>query len=305
MVGPFYSAAYGAFRSKLYARSSPPTSIFLEQLERERFGDARHEQALRAYLESKYRDQPLGAIVALGFAALDFVLRLQAEMWSGVPVVFVMVDETALRRLSIPPNVTGRTARVKFRDLVSAAYAVQPNLRRLAIVGDDWETQTAFRHFKDEIPASSPQMEIIDLMGLPMRELRRRVAFLPDKTVIVYTSIFSDGEGTSFPPVEALVYVSQSANRPIVVPAETFVGSGGTGGYVLTPAAIGEEAAELALRILNGESPAAIPISEGNVVRPIFDWRQLQRWGVSESQLPEGSEVRFREPTAWERYRWH
>src|SRR5262249_4886012 len=119
-----------------------------------------------------------------------------------------------------------RTTRVKFRDLVSAAYAVQPNLRRLAIVGDSWETQTAFRHFKDEIPASSPQMEIIDLMGLPMRELRRRVAVLPDETVVVYTSIFSDGEGTSFPPVEALVYVSKSADRPIGVTAETFIGSG-------------------------------------------------------------------------------
>lgn len=304
MVGPFYRGVYDALRSSLYAHSSLPTSIFMEQLERERFGDARHEQAFRAYLQSKYRDQPLGVIVAFGVAALDFVLRLQTEMWSGVPVVFVMVDETALRRLSIPPTVTGRTARVKFRDLVSAAYAVQPNLQRLAIVGDSWEKQTAFRHFKDEIPASSPQMEIIDLMGLPMRELRRRVAALPERTVVVYTSIFSDGEGTSYPPVEALGYLSQSANRPIVVPAETFVGRGGIGGYVLTPAAIGKEAAELALRILSGENPSAIPISEGNVVRPIFDWRQLQRWGVSDSQLPEGSEVRFRELTAWERYRW-
>jgi signal transduction histidine kinase len=304
MVGPFYRAAYDALRAKLYAHSSLPISIFLEHLERERFGDARHEQVLRAYLQSKYRDQPLGAIIVLGFAALDFVLRQQKEMWSGVPVLFVMVDETTLQRLSIPANVTGRTARVKFRDLISAAYALQPNLRRLAIVGDGWETQTAFRHFKDEIPASSPQMEVIDLIGLPMRELRRRVAALPERTVVVYTSIFSDGEGTSYPPVEALGYLSQSANRPIVVPAETFVGSGGVGGYVLMPAAIGEEAGELALRILSGESPSAIPISEGNVVRPIFDWRQLQRWGVSESQLPEGSEVRFREPTAWERYRW-
>lgn len=304
MVGPFYRAAYDALRSKLYAHSSLPTSIFLEHLERERFGDERHEQILKAYLQSKYRDQPLGAIVALGFAALDFVLRQQTEMWSGVPVIFVMVDETALRQLSLPPNVTGRTARVKFRDLVTAAHVVQPNLQRLAIVGDSWETQTAFRHFKDEIPASSAQMEIIDLMGLPMRELRRRVAVLPENTVVVYTSIFSDGEGISYPPVEALGYLSQSANSPIVVPAETFVGKGGIGGYVLTPAAIGEEAAELVLRILGGESPSAIPISEGDVVRPIFDWRQLRRWGVGESQLPEGSEVRFREPTAWERYRW-
>jgi signal transduction histidine kinase len=304
MVGPFYRAIYDALRSKLNAQSPQPVSVFLEQLDLERFGDSRHEQTLKAYLESKFRDQPLGVIVAFGFAALDFVLRHQSEIWSGVPVVFVMVDEAALQRLSIPPNVTGRTARVKFRDLVSAAHAVTPNLQRLAIVGDRWEIQTAFRHFKEEISVATTGLEVIDLVGLPMRELRKRVSTLPERTVIVYTSIFSDGEGTSFPPVDAVGPLTQAANRPIVVAAETFVGPGAIGGYVLTPSPIGGEAAELVLRILGGESPSAIPISEGNVVRPIFDWRQLHRWGVSESQLPKGSEVRFRELTAWERYRW-
>jgi signal transduction histidine kinase len=304
MVGPFYRAVYDALRSKLNAQSPQPVAVFLEHLELEQFGDSRHEQTLKVYLESKFRDRHLGVIVALGFAALDYVLRHQSEMWSGVPVVFVMVDEAALQRLSIPPNVTGRTARVKFRDLVSAAHAVMPNLQRLAIVGDRWEIQTAFRHFKEEIPVATTGLEIIDLVGLPMRELRKRVSTLPERTVIVYTSIFSDGEGTSYPPVDALGPLTQAANRPIVVPAETFVGPGAIGGYVLTPSPIGEEAAELVLRILGGESPSAIPISDGNVVRPIFDWRQLHRWGISESQLPEGSEVRFRELTAWERYRW-
>src|SRR6516225_3857151 len=120
MVGPFYQAAYEALRSKLAAHSSQPVSIFLEHLELERFGDDRHEKTLTTYLQSKYRDQPLGVIVALGSAALEFALRQQSAMWSGVPVAFVMVDEAALQRLSIPPNVTGRTARVKFYDLVRA-----------------------------------------------------------------------------------------------------------------------------------------------------------------------------------------
>jgi len=34
----------------------------------------------------------------------------------------------------------------------------------------------------------------------------------------------------------------------------------------------------------------------------LFDWRQLQRWGISESKLPAGSEIRFRESNAWEQY---
>jgi signal transduction histidine kinase len=38
-------------------------------------------------------------------------------------------------------------------------------------------------------------------------------------------------------------------------------------------------------------------------MKPIFDWRQLQRWNISEDQLPPGSEIRFREPPAWEQYR--
>lgn len=36
----------------------------------------------------------------------------------------------------------------------------------------------------------------------------------------------------------------------------------------------------------------------------MFDWRELQRWRIREADLPVGSEVRFRQPTFWEQYRW-
>jgi C4-dicarboxylate-specific signal transduction histidine kinase len=42
----------------------------------------------------------------------------------------------------------------------------------------------------------------------------------------------------------------------------------------------------------------------GNPLKPIFDWRQLQRWGVRESRLPPENEIRFRDPSAWEQYHW-
>jgi signal transduction histidine kinase len=37
---------------------------------------------------------------------------------------------------------------------------------------------------------------------------------------------------------------------------------------------------------------------------PEFDWRQMQRWGISESSLPPGSRIDFRQPTMLERYWW-
>jgi C4-dicarboxylate-specific signal transduction histidine kinase len=47
-----------------------------------------------------------------------------------------------------------------------------------------------------------------------------------------------------------------------------------------------------------------IPVHIGKFTRPVFDGRQLQRFGISEAQLPPGSEVRFRAATMWEQYRW-
>ncbi|MGZ3355412.1 MAG: two-component system sensor histidine kinase NtrB, partial [Isosphaeraceae bacterium] len=41
------------------------------------------------------------------------------------------------------------------------------------------------------------------------------------------------------------------------------------------------------------------------LMAPVYDWRELQRWGISESLLPPGSTVLFRPPTLWEQYRWY
>ena len=147
-------------------------------------------------------------------------------------------------------------------------------------------------------------LEFIDLTGLPMAEVKKRVAALPDNTAILYTAIFIDGAGVAFNPTEALSAVAEVANRPIVISTETQLGHGAVGGFILRPGLVGEDTARLTLRILDGESAANIPIVLGNYIKPLFDWRQLTRWGISESQLPPGSEVRFREFSLWEQYRW-
>jgi C4-dicarboxylate-specific signal transduction histidine kinase len=99
------------------------------------------------------------------------------------------------------------------------------------------------------------------------------------------------------------VAIAEVANRPIVIDSETMLGYGGTGGFVASPTAIAQQTAQLALRVLNGQDPSTIPASIDEL-KPIFDWRQLKRWHVSEHRLPLGSEIYFREQAMWERYWW-
>jgi formate hydrogenlyase transcriptional activator len=301
----WYSGFSSGFRSTLNAKSAARVSVYTEHLDLSRFRGPRHDALMRRYLRDKFSDRPIGVVVAQGSGALEFVLRSRAELWPGVPVMFAAVDEETGKRLNLPPDVTGTLYQRPFRNAVATARILVPNLRRIALVGDPFERQAVRGHYKQEIPVYAAEFELIDLMGLSMAELRRRVATLPRDTAIIYTAINVDGAGVAYRPDEALEAFADAANRPIVVDVATNMGHGGAGGFVTTPVPVGEAAAQLALRILDGEDASKIPVTTGDFTRPIFDWRQLQRFGISESRLPPGSEIRFRSPSMWEQYRWY
>ena len=61
---------------------------------------------------------------------------------------------------------------------------------------------------------------------------------------------------------------------------------------------------DVVVRILGGEKPADIETPPLEYGPAKFDWRQLQRWGISEKRLPANSEIFFREPPVWQTYRW-
>jgi signal transduction histidine kinase len=221
-----------------------------------------------------------------------------------VPVVFNSVDTPTIAKLKLPPDVTGSTVDLTLRDMMAMAKAVVPGLERFALVGEPLEGTSSYRNFKQELPRFTAALEFIDLTGLPMAEVKRRVAALPEHTAILYTAIFIDGAGVAFDPTEALAAITEVANRPIVISTETQLGRGAVGGLILRPRLVGDDSARLASRILNGESAADIPVVFRSYTKPIFDWRQLARWGINESQLPPDSEIRFRQLSLWDQYRW-
>jgi signal transduction histidine kinase len=300
---PYHSAFFAAFRSTLNANAATPVSIYSETLEFNEFVGREYEELFINYVRQKYRKNPVGLVVASGAGALQFLVNRRMQLWSGVPVVFAAVDEPSVARMDLPPDITGGAIRYSFRNVVIAAKGFVPELKHLALVGDPFERQS-WRQFRPELQLFADEIEYIDLMGLPMADLRKRVAALPDDAAIAYFGISVDGAGVRYIPRDALVALAEVANRPIVIDTEVQIGYGGTGGFVWKTDLIAEEAARLAVRILDGEAVSSISVHPADVVRPIFDWRQLQRWGISEARLPPGSEIRFREPTAWERYRW-
>jgi signal transduction histidine kinase len=293
-----------AFRAVLTADSGVPIIVYADNLDLTRVAGPLYEQALRSFFLEKYRDIPIGAIVVTGARALDFVLSLRTELWPDVPIVFAAVDDTAAARVQSVANVTGHIMRLTLKDMVSTARIVVPTLKRIALAGDPLDRNTYFRGFPAEMRELKGDLEFIDLTGLPMAELKQRAATLPPDTAIAYTTLTVDGAGIDYLPREAIAAVASVANRPIVTGTENFIGYGVVGGLVVRSPPIGTEAGRLVLRILKGENASSIPVTVGDFNKPVFDWREVKRWNVSEDRLPPESELRFRQPGLWEQYRW-
>jgi signal transduction histidine kinase len=302
--GPFHYQVFVGLRDAVSAHGHTRTTVYTESLDLNRFGGEAYQEGFRQFLATKYRDRPIGIVVAVGAAALELALRWRPQLWPDTPIVFALVEEADFKRLQPPAYVTGGILVSKLKDAVSVARTVVPGLKTVVLVGAEWERQVLFRNWKDEAAAGIPGLDIREIVGHPMPDIIAQVAALPDHSAIIYTGLYSDGNGNYYPPSDALAYVAAKANRPIVVASETFLQSGGIGGFVLVPSLIGAEAAQRALRILDGEAPEKLPPSVIDAVKPIFNWRQMQRWNVSEASLPQGSEIRFREPTFLEKYRW-
>ncbi len=103
---------------------------------------------------------------------------------------------------------------------------------------------------------------------------------------------------------EPLKRLNKVTSAPIFSYDDTFFDGDTVGGPMLAMADISRQAASVAIRILRGENPRDIKPAPIGYATPRYDWRQLQRWGISEGSLPPGSTIAFREPTVWERYSW-
>ena len=108
--------------------------------------------------------------------------------------------------------------------------------------------------------------------------------------------MFRDGIGQPFVPHDVVERVSSVASVPVYGFLDQYLGRGIVGGSLYSSSAVGAETAKMALPLLTGATPPQkfVEVFSNKIA---FDWRQMQRWGISESRLPPGSEILFREPT--------
>jgi signal transduction histidine kinase len=290
------------FRAELERQSKELLEIYDAPLLSARPVDEPIVRRYADYLNALLPDKRLDLVVPVGASAARLLYQYRSQLFPAAPVLAIAEG----RRLPAELEVNGAViaTSIDITKIIENILQVRPETTNIAVVVGNspnerfWvqETQAAFWPY-------AKRVSIEYFNDLPFDEMLKRAATLPPRSAIFFFVLLTDAAGTTHEDVTVFSRLYAVANAPIFSYYDVNFGKGIVGGPLLSVENRARMAASVALRILAGEVPGSIKTPPIGFAAPKFDWREMQRWGISESNLPPGSEIHFRELTAWERYR--
>ena len=257
------------------------------------------------YLQALYEDRPPDLIIAIGAPAANFVQKYRPRLFPGTPMVFTAVQQMRVETEKLTENDTVVAAADDFLPLFENILRVLPLTKTIAIVSGASPNEQFWQGvLKRDLVALAGRVEFKWLNELSFDDILKETAKLPPDTAIFFQLMNVDAAGVVFEGGTALTRLAATANRPVFTYDDAFFGDGILGGPMASVDDLSKKAAAVALRILDGEKAGDIKTPPTGLASPKFDWRPMHRFGISENDLPPGSTVFFKPPTAWETYRW-
>jgi PAS domain S-box-containing protein len=298
--------AFGpAFRAALAARWPSPIEFHATALETALFGESGAEGPFRDYLIAFYENRPPDLVVTLGAPAVRFVQRNRAQLFASTPVLNSAVDQRALSRLALTDDDAVVALAIDVPGVVRNILTVLPDTTELFVILGASPLERFWRaELVSELAPFSDRLALSFSNDLSFDEMRERAAALPPGAAILFGMLIVDARGVMHEENRALAALHEAAAVPIFGVFRSQLGEGIVGGPLVDETELGQRAAAVAARVLAGEKPASRDTPPIGPMGPLFDSRELERWGLGDDRLPPGSEVLFREPNLWERYRW-
>ena len=292
-------------RSELERQSPWRLDITEHSLVTARAGDEEPEVPFVAYLRALFAKQPPDLIVSFGAPAAAFVQRHRPQLFSNTPMVFTAVDERRVQSSALSRSDTVVPVRIDYHAAIENILRVLPDTENVTVVvGTSPIEQFWMEEIGKAVKPLTNRVSFTWTNHLSFDDVLKHAAALPPRSAIFWELMIVDAAGVVHEGNTALTRLHAVSNAPIFSYDKSFFGREIVGGPLLAVLDTSRQTAAVAIRILRGESPGDIKVPSIKFSTAKFDWRELQRWGISESRLPSGSEVLFRELNAWERYRW-
>jgi len=262
-------------------------------------GEAYELSLLRLYNE-KYSGTRVDLILVLAPTALEFVVS--RNFLPGVPVVTCyvpqrLVDQARTNR----PEITGAIHPQNGPMTLDLMLALYPRTRQVHIVLGASEYERRQSEYASKVLLPRARGAVLDFMNdLSLEQMEARLKALKQDELVLFGMLDLDAAGQHFTTNAPLERLSAASSRPVFGLNTVDLGDGIMGGVLISADQTARASAEVARLVLEGQKASAIPLRLNIGAAPMFDWRQLKRWGLPEHALPPGSIIQFRDLSPWE-----
>jgi signal transduction histidine kinase len=293
-----------SFRAELVKKSPEPIDLYEVSLDTARVRDPQGEAPFVDYIHALLAGRTPDLIVPVGAPSAFFMQRHRAQLYPTTPMLILGADLRRIPGTTLTKYDTGVLLDLDLPAYLDNILRLRPDTTDVAVVVGNspveryWtsELQRDFQRFGDRVT-------ITWFNDLTFGEMLRRAAVMPPRSAIFWFLLSEDAAGVPYSQDRALETMREVASVPIFGMGDHELGRGIVGGPLMQTQGIGKAGAEVALRILKGETPSDINPPSVLFGAPMYDARELQRWGIRESRLAPDSIVQFREPTLWEQHR--
>jgi PAS domain S-box-containing protein len=273
-------------------------NLFFESLDLRRHPSPEHRHLLVEQIRIRHGHRNFDMIITMYPEALQFVLGVGGDILSEVPILALYLPQN-FEMPQTARRIVGHTPAMDIAGTLEIARKLVSGVTRVYVVSG---AHSVDKGFENKLRAISGRwegrLEFFYLSHLPLEEMLAAVAGVPPGSIILALPVSQDITGTNYTSPILAQRLSRVAAAPIFGLITPMLGCGIVGGSLINFELIGQRAGEFVLDMLTGtKTQDNIPPTLDVPPVPMFDWRQLRRWNLSEHALPEGSIVINREPT--------
>jgi len=292
-----------SLRAALASQSSFPIELNVEHADLPRYPDETYFRKVVDLYRYKYSGLKVDLTLALGDELAELLIKHGDEFFSDIPLILVTSETETFPQDLKKPNMTSLVWGWDTGSTIALIQDLLPQTKHLFIISGTSKTDLSIReNALKVVPKFENKLNIQFVTDFVTSEMLEKVAKLPNDSAIFFLSVLRDANDEYFVSRDLMHVVSERANVPTFGIGDTYLGHGIVGGSLLSAENQGERLANIAVRLLGGESAKDIE-SMGTENQLMFDWRQLKRWSIDEKRLPPGSIVRYREASIWDDHR--
>ncbi|MBD3390791.1 MAG: response regulator [Chitinivibrionales bacterium] len=285
-----------------FADNAADAELCFEYMDTRRVHTPEYFDMLDSLYRVKYAARPVDVIISCDDHAFNFVHGRGEHLFPGASIVFCSVSgfEPWMRE---GREITGLRESIDIKATLDLALRLHPETEEVAVVTDMTRTGRALaRKARDVFAAYEDRLYFDYWDSLSVEELDRSAASLVDGTIMFLFIFSQDKKGRVFDHEKNLERLAPICGVPIYGVWEFYLGHGIVGGKLTSGSAEGTMAAELAVRILDGEAASRIPIAQ-SPASIMVDHAELVDFRIPGRALPPETIVVNRPTSFYYQYR--